>query len=90
MSEAPAQDRFKPAVYSVATAATLGFLGWVGLSVNGMSDRLTTIEVTMRENKAEREAQIADLRARVGRLEDERAFRNRSERERNTAVRSGE
>jgi hypothetical protein len=75
-------DRFRQLVYGVAGAASLTFLGWVGLSVNGMAERLTTIEVTMRENKAEREAQIADLRARVGRLEDERAYRNRSERDR--------
>jgi hypothetical protein len=68
-------DRFRSIVYGVAATATFSFLGWVGLSVNGMSDRLTTIEVTIRENRAERETQIADLRERVGRLEEERNTR---------------
>lgn len=74
MSDA-AQDRFRTAVYGIAAAASLGFLGWVATSVNGMSERLTTIEVTMRENKAERESQINDLRMRVGRLEEDRNSR---------------
>lgn len=63
-------DWFKTIVLGMAGTCTVGFLGWVGTSVNGMSERLTTIEVTMRENKAEREAQIADLRNRVNRIED--------------------
>lgn len=73
-------DRFRSVVYGLAAAATLGFGGWLGMSVNGMSDRLTRMEVTITENKSEREAQINDLRSRVGRLEDERAARYRTER----------
>jgi len=65
-------DRFRTIVYSITAAATLSFGAWLGTSVNGMADRLTTIEVTIRENKAEREAQVNDLRARLGRLEEER------------------
>lgn len=64
------ENRFRSVVYGLAAAATLAFLGWVGMSVNGMTERLTTIEVTMRENKEERLQQIADLRNRVGRIED--------------------
>lgn len=68
-------DRFRNIVYGLAATATFSFLGWVALSVNGMSDRLTTIEVTMRENKEERMSQVSDLRSRVGRLEEERNVR---------------
>jgi hypothetical protein len=63
-------DWFKTIVVGLALTCTVGFLGWIGTSVNAMAERLTTIEVTMRENKAEREAQIADLRNRVNRIED--------------------
>jgi hypothetical protein len=77
MSEPTSIDWFRTLVVGAALTCSLSFMAWLGISVNGMADRLTTIEVTMRENRAEREAQIADLRARVGRLEDERAQRFR-------------
>lgn len=64
------ENRFRSVVYGIFAAATLAFLGWVGMSVNGMTERLTTIEVTMRENKEERLQQVADLRNRVNRIED--------------------
>ncbi|WP_343518084.1 hypothetical protein [Sphingomonas sp.] len=70
MSDDDGTDRFRSLVYGVAAAATLAFLGWVGMSVNSMTDRLTTIEVTMRENREERLQQVTDLRSRVNRLED--------------------
>lgn len=63
-------DWFKTIVVGLALTCTVGFLGWLGTSVNGMAERLTTIEVTIRENRAEREAQIFDLRNRVNRIED--------------------
>lgn len=73
-------DWFKTLVVGAALTCALSFIAWLGVSVNAMADRLTAIEVTMRENKEERLQQIADLRARVGRLEDERAQRFRSDR----------
>lgn len=81
MTEEDSSDRFRTIVYGIAATATLGFLGWVGLSVNGMTDRLVTLEVTVREARAERLQQVEDLRVRVGRLEEERAARYRAARE---------
>lgn len=69
-SIADGNDRFRTVVYGFAATATFAFLAWVATSVNAMSERLTTIEVTMRENRAERVQAIDDLRDRVSRLED--------------------
>ena len=77
--EPPSIDWFKTLVVGAALTCTMGFMAWLGTSVNGMAERLTTIEVTMRENKAEREAQIADLRSRVTRLEDRAEDMRRAE-----------
>lgn len=57
-------------VLGTVFVAFIGFQGWVATEISGTNERLTKIETTMAENRAEREAQIADLRSRVGRIED--------------------
>lgn len=73
----PRPDWFRLIVVGVAVAATLAYAGWLGTTIlsvrddfNPVKDRLTRIEVTIVENRAERQAQIDDLRTRVNRLED--------------------
>ncbi len=56
-------------ITGILIAALIGYLGWLGSSVNGISVRLTAIEVSIAEGRAERASQIADLRERVSRLE---------------------
>lgn len=69
-SIADGNDRFRTVVYGFAATATFAFLAWVATSVNAMSERLVTIEVTMAQNREERLEQIQDLRERIRRLED--------------------
>jgi hypothetical protein len=71
-------ERFRQTVYGLAAAATLAYGGWLGFQVTtssaNVTERLTRIETSMSENRAERTAQIEDLRRRVDRLEG-RAYR---------------
>ncbi len=64
---------------SLAVAALLAFLSWVGASVSDMNTRLTRLDATIAEGRAERQEQVADLRARMSRVEQE-VFRSIRER----------
>ncbi len=56
-------------IVGLLIAALVGYLGWLGSSVNTISNRLTAIETSIAEGRLERASQIADLRERVSRLE---------------------
>lgn len=56
---------------SLAVAALLAFLSWVGTAVSDMNVRLTRLDATITEGRAERVEQISDLRGRMSRVEQE-------------------
>ncbi len=56
-------------IVGLFVAALIGYLGWLGASINSISTRLTAIETTITEGRAERIAQINDLRERMTRVE---------------------
>lgn len=71
-NEAP--DYFRQIVYGITATATMAYAAWAGVQINSINDRLTRIETSMAEGKAERQAQVEDLRRRMERVEG-RIFR---------------
>ena len=63
-------SKYLPMIVGALFVAFLGFLAFLGKETLQTNGRLTRIETSIAENRTEREAQIADLRQRVSRIED--------------------
>jgi hypothetical protein len=70
MPEGSDAGRYLQIVLGGLFVAFLGFQGWLAVSINSINDRLTRIEATMEENKAERQRQVSELDRRLTRVED--------------------
>ena len=72
-----ADGNFRKAVYGVAAIASCAYAGWLGNTILGVGDRLVRIETQIDANRVDRQAQDADIRARLQRLEGDVYFSDR-------------
>lgn len=72
------EAQFRKAVFAIAAIATCAYAGWLGQATLSIGDRLTRIETRIDENRDERQGQVADIRARLQRLEGDVYYSTRA------------